>query len=103
MHWLACEFGDKWSLPVLYQLGAGSRRFLQLKRALGLISQRMLAHALKKLERGGFVIRTSMGGTGTRAIYALTDGGVELLEALRGLNAWMCEHGQGGDKRQDVA
>jgi DNA-binding HxlR family transcriptional regulator len=103
VHWLACEFGDKWSLPILCELGVGPLRFLQLKRALGSISQRMLTRTLKKLERAGVVIRASSGGAGMQVIYALTDGGAEMLEAFRGLSFWLREHGYVVDNRQDAA
>jgi DNA-binding HxlR family transcriptional regulator len=94
VYWLACEFGGKWSLPILCELGSGALRFLQLKRALGEISQRMLTRSLKKLERVGVVVRTSTGSAGTLQVtYSLTEGGAEMLEALRKIDVWLCEHG----------
>jgi DNA-binding HxlR family transcriptional regulator len=38
------RIGDKWSIAVIYELGSGSRRFTELRRAVDGISQRMLTH-----------------------------------------------------------
>ena len=43
--------GDKWSVLVIMLLGAGPRRFNELKRMVGGISQRMLTLTLRGLER----------------------------------------------------
>lgn len=42
------RIGDKWSLAVIHQLGWGSRRFTELKRGIGGISQRMLTATDRK-------------------------------------------------------
>jgi DNA-binding HxlR family transcriptional regulator len=89
---MAREFGDKWSLPILCRLGGGPLRFLQLKRALGPVSQRMLTRTLKKLERIGVVARTTHVGPALQVTYELTKGGLTLYEAVRLLNAWMAKH-----------
>ena len=50
--------GDKWSVFVIMLLGDGPRRFNELKRMVGGISQRMLTLTLRGLERDGLVTRT---------------------------------------------
>ncbi len=50
--------GDKWSVLVIMLLGDGPRRFNELKRMIGGISQRMLTLTLRGLERDGLVTRT---------------------------------------------
>lgn len=92
VHWLAREFGDKWSLPILCRLGAGPLRFLQLKRAVGPVSQRMLTRTLKKLERLGVVARTPRIGPALQVTYELTQIGVTLYDAVQLLEAWMVKH-----------
>jgi DNA-binding HxlR family transcriptional regulator len=89
---MAREFGDKWSLPVLCQLSAGPLRFLQLKRALGAVSQRMLTRTLKKLENLGVVMRKEHMGPSLQVSYELTQSGRAIYEAVRLLNAWMAKH-----------
>ena len=50
--------GDKWTVLVVSTLGDGPKRFNELRRALGSISQRMLTLTLRALERDGLVTRT---------------------------------------------
>jgi DNA-binding HxlR family transcriptional regulator len=50
--------GDKWTVLVVTLLGDGSKRFNELRRRLGSISQRMPTLTLKGLERDGLVTRT---------------------------------------------
>ena len=49
--------GDKWSVFVIMLLGGGPRRFNEIKRMIGGISQRMLTLTLRGLERDGLVTR----------------------------------------------
>lgn len=92
VHWMAREFGDKWSLPILCRLSAGPLRFLQLKRALGPVSQRMLTRTLKKLEQLGIVLRTPHLGPALQVTYELTQSGQTLYNAVRLLDAWLAKH-----------
>src|SRR6202022_1624556 len=50
--------GDKWTVLVVAMVGDGSKRFNELRRGLGSISQRMLTLTLRGLERDGLVTRT---------------------------------------------
>ena len=52
------RIGDKWSVLVIVLLADGPRRFNELKRMIGGISQRMLTLTLRGLERDGHVTRT---------------------------------------------
>ena len=45
--------GDKWTVLVVTTLGDGPKRFNELRKALGSISQRMLTLTLRALERDG--------------------------------------------------
>ena len=84
--------GDKWTVIVVMQLGDGSRRFSEIKRQIGDISQRMLTLTLKNLERDGLVTRTVTPSVPPRVDYALTDLGRSLLEPMRALSAWAYAH-----------
>src|ERR1700674_2909923 len=55
---ILARVGDKWSLFVIMLLGNGPRRFNEIKRMVGGISQRMLTLTLRGLERDGLVTRT---------------------------------------------
>ena len=43
--------GDKWSVMVVMLLGNGTKRFNEMRRLIGGISQRMLTLTLRGLER----------------------------------------------------
>jgi DNA-binding HxlR family transcriptional regulator len=80
--------GDKWSVLVVTLLGQGPRRFNELRRAIGGISQRMLTLTLRGLERDGLVTRTVFPTVPPRVDYALTPLGRDLLEPVSALGAW---------------
>ena len=80
--------GDKWTVLVVSTLGGGPKRFNELRRALGSISQRMLTLTLRALERDGLVTRTVFPTIPPRVDYELTKLGRSLLEPVNGLSAW---------------
>src|SRR5256885_11602522 len=80
--------GDKWTVLVVSTLGDGPKRFNELRRALGSISQRMLTLTLRGLERDGLVTRTIFPTIPPRVDYELTALGRSLLEPVNGLAAW---------------
>jgi DNA-binding HxlR family transcriptional regulator len=49
---------DKWTVLIVVLLGDGPKRFNEIKRMVGGISQRMLTFTLRGLERDGLVTRT---------------------------------------------
>ncbi len=81
--------GDKWSLLVISLLGPGPRRIMELRRDIGVISQRMLTLTLRQLERDGFVQRTVFPVVPPRVEYRLTPLGATLLESIQGLVSWV--------------
>lgn len=80
--------GDKWTVLVVWTLGDGPRRFNELRRALGSISQRMLTLTLRGLEREGLVSRTVFPTIPPRVDYELTPLGRSLLEPVMELGLW---------------
>lgn len=80
--------GDKWSVLVIMLLQDGPRRFNELKRTIGGISQRMLTLTLRGLERDGLVTRTMYPTIPPRVDYALTDLGRSLAEPVKALGEW---------------
>lgn len=80
--------GDKWTVLVVETLGSGPKRFNELRRALGSISQRMLTLTLRALERDGLVTRTVFPTIPPRVDYELTKLGRSLLVPVNGLSAW---------------
>ncbi len=84
--------GDKWSVFVIMVLGNGPRRFNELKRMIGGISQRMLTLTLRGLERDGLVTRTVFPTIPPRVDYELTDLGRGLWKPVEALGQWAHAH-----------
>ena len=80
--------GDKWTVLVVSELGNGPKRFNEIRRALGSISQRMLTLTLRGLERDGLVTRTVFPTIPPRVDYELTRLGRSLLEPVSGIGLW---------------
>jgi DNA-binding HxlR family transcriptional regulator len=80
--------GDKWTVLVVSELGRGPKRFNEIRRALGSISQRMLTLTLRALERDGLVLRQAFPTIPPRVEYELTKLGRSLLEPVNGLGLW---------------
>lgn len=84
--------GDKWSVLIIVLLGDGPKRFNEIKRAVGGISQRMLTLTLRGLERDGLVTRTQFPTIPPRVDYELTDLGRSLWSAVEPLGVWARGH-----------
>jgi DNA-binding HxlR family transcriptional regulator len=84
--------GDKWSVLIIVLLGDGPKRFNEIKRMIGGISQRMLTLTLRGLERDGLVKRTQFPTIPPRVDYELTQLGQSLWEAVKPLGAWAQGH-----------
>ncbi|WP_413730098.1 winged helix-turn-helix transcriptional regulator [Sodalis sp. RH22] len=89
---LLSRIGDKWTVLVVMLLREGPRRFSELKREIGGISQRMLTLTLRGLERDGLVVRTVYPTTPPRVDYELTRLGHELREPVEALGKWALAH-----------
>ena len=80
--------GDKWTVLVVMTLGPGPKRFNELRRGLGSISQRMLTLTLRALERDGLVKRTVFPTVPPRVDYELTPLGCSLLKPVNDIADW---------------
>lgn len=83
---------DRWSVLVMHELSEGTLRFGELKAKIEDISQRMLAHTLRRLEEDGLVARKVFPTIPPRVDYTLTKLGQSLLIPLRGLMQWAAEN-----------
>ncbi|HEY1720822.1 MAG TPA: helix-turn-helix domain-containing protein [Magnetospirillaceae bacterium] len=84
--------GDSWSVLVVLRLGEAPRRFNELRRQVGGISQRMLTVTLRHLERDGLVARKVIPHTPPQVEYRLTELGRSLLGAIEILSKWATDH-----------
>jgi DNA-binding HxlR family transcriptional regulator len=86
------RIGDKWSVLIIVLLGDGPKRFNEIKRRVGGISQRMLTLTLRGLERDGLVKRTQFPTIPPRVDYELTQLGRSLWDAVKPLGEWAQGH-----------
>ena len=89
---ILARVGDKWTVLIVVLLGDGPKRFNEIKRMVGGISQRMLTFTLRGLERDGLVTRTVFPTTPQRVDYELTKLGSTLWKAVEPLGSWAREH-----------
>ncbi len=80
--------GDKWTVMIVMTLTERPRRFNDIKRTIGGISQQMLARTLRALERDGMVARTVHPTVPPQVEYALTALGRSLADPIRELGFW---------------
>jgi DNA-binding HxlR family transcriptional regulator len=77
---------------IVVLLGDGPKRFNEIRRMVGGISQRMLTFTLRGLERDGLVTRTVFPTTPQRVDYELTKLGSTLWKAVEPLASWARAH-----------
>lgn len=85
--------GGKWKPLILFHLAHGRRRYGDLRRAIGGVSDKVLIQQLKELQADGIVERRDHQETPPRVDYSVTDFGRTLAEALAPLCAWGTAHG----------
>lgn len=84
---------DKWSVIVIYALSQQqTRRYSELQKIIGGISQKMLTQTLRKLERDGLVERHVYPVVPPKVEYALTPLGHTLTDLLKDVCQWACAH-----------
>lgn len=79
--------GGAWTPNILWNLGAGVRRFSELRADMPGISAKMLTTRLKELEEKGVLDRTVKPTSPPSVEYALTKEGRELLPAIEAIAA----------------
>jgi DNA-binding HxlR family transcriptional regulator len=85
--------GGKWKFPLICLLFSQKpKRYSELKRKLGNITNMMLAQSLKELEADGLILRKQYNQVPPRVEYTLTDDGCGLYDALHALVHWGIDH-----------
>ena len=80
--------GDKWKVLILRDLMNGTRRFGELKRSIGTVSQKVLTAQLRDMEQKGLLTRTVYAEVPPRVEYTLTETGYSLKPILDAMGAW---------------
>ncbi|MEO0012484.1 MAG: hypothetical protein RLZZ535_873 [Cyanobacteriota bacterium] len=84
--------GDKWTLPVLYVLTQGTKRYSEIQREIPGISKKMLTQTLRRLESDNILKRKIYAVVPPKTEYALTAFGNQLIKPLEVLADWAWEH-----------
>ena len=80
--------GEKWRILIIRDLLTGTKRFGELKKVCSGISQKVLAHSLRKMEDDGLVKREEFAEKPPRVEYTLTDVGYSLAPVLDAMASW---------------
>lgn len=80
--------GDKWKVLILRDLLPGTKRFGELKRSIGSVSQKVLTAQLRDMEEKGLVTRTVYAVVPPRVEYTLTETGYSLRPILDAMERW---------------
>ena len=80
--------GDKWKVLILRDLMNGTKRFGELKKSIGKVSQKVLTAQLRDMEEKGLVNRKVYAEVPPRVEYTLTDTGYSLKPVLDAMWDW---------------
>ena len=106
------RIADKWTVLIVGSLQNNTKRFGELRREIGGVSQKMLTQTLRGLERDGLVARVVYAAIPPKVEYSLTELGLTLVHILEAIREWSennieavlkarndydsTEHGKGG-------
>lgn len=79
---------NKWKVLIIRDLLNGTRRFGELKQALGTITQKVLTTNLRNMEESGLIIRKVYAQKPPKVEYTLTDIGYSLGGILDSMADW---------------
>ena len=80
--------GDKWKVLILRDLMEGTKRFGELKKSIGTVSQKVLTAQLRDMEAKGLLTRTVYAEVPPRVEYTLTETGRILKPILDSMVVW---------------
>lgn len=83
---------DKWKVLILRDLLSGTKRFGELKKSVGNVTQKVLTAQLRQMEEGGLVFRTVYAEVPPRVEYTLTELGYSLKPVLDAMWNWGREY-----------
>ena len=86
------QIGGKWKGVTLFHLLDGVKRFNELQRDVGGVTQRMLTKQLRELEAAGLIHREVYPVVPPKVEYSLTAKGESLRPILMALKDWGEEH-----------
>lgn len=79
---------SRWNVLILRDLMEGTKRFGELKKSIGNVSQKVLTSNLRTMEENGLVSRKVYAEVPPRVEYTLTETGYSLSPALDTMKKW---------------
>ena len=79
---------DKWKVLILRDLLTGTKRFGELKKSVGHVTQKVLTAQLRQMEQSGLVNRKVYAEVPPRVEYTLTELGYSLKPILDAMWSW---------------
>ena len=83
---------DKWKVLILRDLLSGTKRFGELKKSIGHVTQKVLTAQLREMEASGLLTRTVYAEVPPRVEYTLTELGYSLKPILDAMLVWGQEY-----------
>ena len=80
--------GDKWKVLILRDLLTGTKRFGELKKSIGSVSQKVLTSQLRDMEDSGLIERKVYAEVPPKVEYSLTELGQSLEPILDAMKLW---------------
>lgn len=80
--------GDKWKVLILRDLMPGTKRFGELKKSIGSVTQKVLTQQLRAMEESGLLTRKVYAEVPPRVEYTLTETGYSLKPILDAMWGW---------------
>lgn len=80
--------GNKWKVLIMRDLLTGTKRFGELKKSLGSVSQKVLTAQLRAMEEDGLIHREVYAEVPPRVEYSLTELGWSLKPILDAMVIW---------------
>lgn len=80
--------GDKWKVLILRDLISGTKRFGELKKSIGNVSQKVLTSQLRDMEENGLINRKVYAEVPPKVEYSLTELGQSLRPILDAMWNW---------------
>ena len=91
---------DRWKVLILRDLLSGTKRFGELKKSIGSISQKVLTSNLRSMEEDGLLTRKVYAEVPPREEYTLTELGKSLQPILLAMQQWGLEYQEMQFKKQ---
>ncbi len=82
------SFTGKWKLQIIWILSKGPMRYHQLRKALPMVTEKMLVQQLRQLEADAMVIRKQHPEVPPRVEYFLSEKSHSLLPIFESLSIW---------------